>query len=86
MDDGPGGNCWPSGAYKETLGQPFPTGIIWWESSAKVNKIYEKLMTLNNQKNPVGITYATYTGGVLYEVMSETIAYTGPFEVSRTRG
>jgi hypothetical protein len=84
IDDGPGAG-FPSGAYKEVLGSPFPTGVIWWESEAKTAKIFEKLMTLNALKAPTGITYATYTGGQLYQAISERIVYTGPFEVSRTR-
>lgn len=84
IDDGPGAG-FPSGAFKEVLGRPFPTGVIWWESSAKVNKIYEKLMILNQQNSPTGITYATYTGGQLYQAVSEQIVYSGVFEVSRTR-
>jgi hypothetical protein len=84
IDEGPGAG-FPSGAYKEILGRPFPTGVVWWENDAKVNKIYEKLMVLDGSKNPTGITYATYSGGLLYEAMSEVIVYSGPFEVSRTR-
>lgn len=84
IDEGPGAG-FPSGAFKEVLGRPFPTGVIWWESSAKLAKIYEKLMVLNGQNNPTGITYATYTGGLLYQAVSEQIVYSGVFEVSRTR-
>lgn len=84
IDNGPGAG-FPSGAYKETLGFPFPTGYIWWESSAKVNKIFEKLLTLASTKVPTGITYAVYTGGVLAAAVSDKITYTGIYELSRIR-
>lgn len=81
---GPGGG-FPSGSYMETLGFPFPTGYIWWESSAKTNKIYEELYKLNSLRNATGITYAIYSGGLLYQAASDSIVYTGPWELSRTR-
>jgi hypothetical protein len=84
IDDGPG-EGFPSGSYREVLGIPFPTGIIWWESAAKAAKIYEKLMILNSFQSPTGITYATYTGGLLYEAVSEQVVYSGPYEVYRIR-
>ena len=46
IDEGPA-DGFASGAFKEVLpaGSPFPTSIIWWESTSKLQKIVEKTIT-----------------------------------------
>lgn len=86
--EGPG-DGFPSGSYRETLpaGNPFPTSTTWWESSAKTKKIFERTLILNNQKNPTTIIHQMYdTDGVsVLATATDTITYSGIFEVSRTR-
>lgn len=79
-----------TGAYKETLpsGSPFPTTIVWWESSAKLKKIVEKQISYSLGKaKPTPITYIVYsTDGVTPIVtVTDNVVYNGPFEISRTR-
>jgi len=86
--DGPG-DGFPSGSYRETLpnGNPFPTSIIWWESSAKIKKILERTLTLNNQKNATMVVWKMYdtNGTTVLATATDSITYSGIFEVSRTR-
>lgn len=80
-----------SGAYKEVLpaNNPFPTQIVWWESSAKTQKIYEKLISYSLGKSkPSPIQWKMYAedGTTLLTTVTDTIMYgTGPFELNRTR-
>jgi len=87
IDEGPA-EGFASGAYKEILptGNPFPTSIIWWESSSKLKKIVEKTITWSGA-SPTTITWKIYdTDGTtwLWEV-SDAISYSGVFETTRTR-
>lgn len=79
-----------SGAFRETLplNDPFPTSIIWWESSAKLEKIVDKTIVYDGSKRPTTITSKVYDeNGILLATVSDTITYTGtsPFETSRLR-
>lgn len=79
-----------SGAYRETLpaSDPFPTSVIWWESSAKLKKIVEKTIVYSmGLAKPSPITYRVYdTDGVTVLVTAtDTISYSGIFETSRSR-
>lgn len=91
LADGVGGPFeeFVSGAYREILPAkaPFPTSVIWWESSAKLKKIVEKTLTLNVNKTPSIIEWKAYdTDGVtVLATISDSIAYDGVFELSRTR-
>jgi hypothetical protein len=77
-----------SGAYKETLpsGNPFPTSIIWWESSSKLKKIVERLVTWTGA-SPTTDQWKIYDtdGTTVLWVVTDTISYSGPFETTRTR-
>jgi hypothetical protein len=88
IDDGPALG-FASGAFKETLpsADPFPTSEIWWESAAKTEKIVELAITRDAQKKPTTEVWQMYdTDGVtVLETVTDTIAYTGPFETTRTR-
>lgn len=88
IDDGPALG-FASGAFKETLpsADPFPTSEIWWESAAKLEKIVELTITRDAQKKPTTEVWQMYdTNGVtVLETVTDTIAYSGPFETTRTR-
>lgn len=79
---------WPSGAYREILpaASTKPTSIIWWESSGKTKKIFE----IANTYTGANLTTAVYRvfepdGVTVKATATDTIAYTGAFEINRTR-
>lgn len=91
IDEGPGDGFYAS-PYKEVLpsADPFPTQTIWWNSSAKTLKILEKNITRNSNKTPNTIAWILYDGvgnapGNKVITMTDTIAYSGVFETTRTR-
>ncbi|MGE3319989.1 MAG: hypothetical protein AB7I18_11910 [Candidatus Berkiella sp.] len=88
MNEGPA-NGFLTGAYKEILpvANPFPTSIIWWESSAKLKKIVEKTYIYNPNKTPATISWAMYAvdGITVIATVSDAITYSGVFETSRLR-
>lgn len=83
--DGPAEN-FASGAYREITGTVFPTIIVWWESSSKLKKIVERLITWTGA-NPTTSQWKVYDtdGSTVLATVTDTISYTGPFETSRTR-
>lgn len=85
IDDGPA-EGFVSGAYRETTGTAFPTAIIWWESSSKVKKIVEKLITYTGAF-PTTIEWNIYDtdGSTKLATVSDAISYSGAFETHRTR-
>jgi len=77
-----------SGAYKETLpsGSIFPTSVIWWESSSKLNKIVERNLTWSG----VNVTVDEWKGydtdgSTVLGTVSDAISYSGIVETSRIR-
>ena len=76
-----------SGAFQETLGIPFPTSVIWWESAAKLEKIVELTITRNANQTPATEEWKMYDtdGSTVLETVTDTISYSGIFESSRTR-
>lgn len=88
IDDGPGGG-FASGAYREILpsADPFPTSEIWYESSAKTQKIVELTITRNANKTPATEVWEMYDedGSTVLTTVTDTISYSGIFETSRTR-
>jgi hypothetical protein len=87
-----GGGPWEgfaSAAYYETLpaADPFPTSFIWWESSAKLKKIVEETITYNSNKTTNTDQWKVYDtdGTTVLSTITDTIAYSGVFETSRTR-
>jgi hypothetical protein len=76
-----------TGAYCETTGTIKPTAIVWWESSGKLKKIVERLITWTGV-NPTTDKWKVYDAAdgttVLWTVI-DTISYSGVFETSRTR-
>ena len=91
LADGVGGplDGFTSGAFREILpsADPFPTSIIWWESSAKAKKIVEKTITRNPNKTPSTIEWKAYdTDGItVVATVSDAITYSAVFELDRTR-
>lgn len=87
IDDGPA-EGFASGAYRETLpaGNPFPTSIIWWESSSKAQKIVELTITYSGAF-PSTEVWKVYDedGTTLLVTVTDTITYSGAFETSRAR-
>jgi hypothetical protein len=85
VDEGPA-NGFVSGAYKETIGIPFPSQEIWWESSSKLKKIVEVNIIRNSKKQPTNIQWLMYNSdGSLKNSVTDTINYNGIFEQNRTR-
>lgn len=91
IDEGPACS-FASGAYKEVLpsGSAFPTSIIWWESSSKLQKIVEKTITrtgTGSNVTPTPIEWKMYdTDGVtVLCTVTDAITYSGVFEISRAR-
>lgn len=78
-----------SGAYMELLpaADPFPTSAIWWESAAKLKKIVEQTVTYNPNKTIATEQWKAYDtdGSTVLATVTDTIAYSGVFEISRTR-
>jgi hypothetical protein len=87
IEEGPA-EGFTSGAYKETLpsGDPFPTSIIWWESSSKLKKIVERLVTWTGPL-PTTDQWKIYDtdGTTVLWIVTDTISYSGVFETTRTR-
>lgn len=85
IEDGPA-EGFATGAYKEITGTVFPTAVVWWESSSKIKKIVERLITWTgaNATTDQWKVYDTDGTTVLW-IVTDTISYSGPFETSRTR-
>ena len=88
IDDGPTLG-FPNGSYKETLpaGDPFPTLEIWWESPAKLKKIVQLEVTRSMGQLPTEETWKMFgsNGTSVIEQVTDTITYSGPFELFRSR-
>lgn len=88
IEDGPA-EGFATGAYCENLpaGDPFPTSITWWTSSAKTSMIVEELITYNANNTVDTDTWHIYDtdGTTLLGTVVDTISYSGVFETSRTR-
>jgi hypothetical protein len=87
LSNGPG-DGFDSGAYRETLpsGSPFPTSVIWWESSSKTKKIVERTITWSGA-TATSDEWKIYDtdGTTLLATVTDAISYSGVFETSRTR-
>jgi hypothetical protein len=87
VDEGPG-DGFASGAFKEIIGQPFPTSITWYTATDKTQKIVEKLITRDGSQNPVTIVWNMYDtdGTSIVHTVTDTIAFVNnSFESTRTR-
>ena len=91
LADGVGGGfeTFTSGMYREISPTgPFPTSIIWYDDSSKLQKIVAKYITYNAHYLPTQIVWQVYdTNGItILATATDTLTYTsGVFEASRTR-
>ncbi len=87
IDEGPG-NGFNSGAFKEVIGQPFPSSIIWYVDDTKAFKIIEKLISYNGNNLPQVLTWNMYdiNGISIIHTVVDTITYqNNAFESTRIR-
>jgi len=88
LADGVGGpfEAFLSGAYRQETGTVFPTAIIWYVDNTLTQKIVEKTLSYTGPF-PTTITWTVYNtdGSTVLAVATDTIVYSGPFEISRTR-
>jgi len=78
-----------TGAFQETLpsATPFPVLVTWWTDSSKTAKILEETVTYNPNSTIASDSWVVYdTDGVtLMAEITDTISYSGVFELSRVR-
>lgn len=87
IDNGPA-DGFASGAYREIVGQPFPTSVIWYESNLKLQKIVEAIYTRNGNQVVTQVVWKMYDtdGLTVLHTVTDTITYdSNIFESSRTR-
>jgi hypothetical protein len=85
IDSGPAEGF--AGAYRETTGGPFPTGVTWWTNAGKTDRIVELTITRDAGQRPTVEVWELYDadGSTVLLTATDTIAYSGGFEASRTR-
>lgn len=78
-----------SGAYREILptAGPFPTSVTWYDDNTKAKKIVEKTIVRDNFQNAISIQWRAYDtdGSTILSTVTDTISYSGPFEIDRIR-
>lgn len=76
-----------SGAYKEVIGNPFPTNIVWYTDISKSEKILEKVIVRLSNRSPKNIFWSVYADGGEYVLHTavDTIFYNTVFETARVR-
>lgn len=87
IDEGPG-DGFVSGAFKEIIGQPFPTSSTWYVNATKTQKIVEKIITYSGTVFPQTIAWNMYDVNgitVLHTVVDTIIYQDNIFESTRTR-
>lgn len=76
-------------AFREQLplADPFPTSIVWWTDATKTLKIVELLIVRNANQTPATMQWKVYAvdGVTVIRTVTDTIAYSGVFETTRTR-
>lgn len=89
IDSGPADNFEGTGSYFEVVGSLiFPDKEIWWESTAKINKIYEIEYSYTGSATfitPTPIVYRMYNSGSFIVGLKDDITYSGVFEQNRNR-
>lgn len=87
IDNGPA-EGFVTGAHRVTLpaADPLPTSITWWTSVAQTAKIVQKDLTYSGAL-PSTIQWRMYDvdGVTVLATVTDTLAYSGAFETSRTR-
>lgn len=83
IDEGPA-EGFTTGATKTVTGTVFPTQILWRRADS--TKLVEKNITWTGAK-PTTVEWKMYNaaGTTVLATITDTIAYSGPFEASRTR-
>ena len=68
-------------------GSAFPTGSVWWTDASRRQKIVERIIVRNPNRTPATVQWRTYVSGSnsIAASFTDTIVYSGVFEVSRTR-
>ncbi len=87
IDEGPG-DGFASGAFKETIGRPFPISSTWYTNSSKSKKLIEKLISYYSNNLPSIIQWKMYdTDGitVIHTVIDNITYQNNAFEYTRTR-
>lgn len=87
----PGSLCFGpivDGAVQETLpaGATFPTEVIWYRDASKTVELLRLTYTRNGQGLATEMQWQVFTlGGTLVLTVTDSITYSGAFEVSRVR-
>lgn len=86
INEGPG-DAFATAPYREQSPNPFPTSVVWYESSAKSKKIYELAITRSVEQRPTQVDYILYDTDGATELIraTDTMTYAGAFETSRER-
>ena len=88
IDEGPTVG-FASGAYREILpaGNPFHTSETWYTNSNKTDKIVELTIVRDSGQKPITEKWEIYDtdGFTVLETVIDSISYSGPFELDRTR-
>ena len=77
-----------NGAVEETLpaSATFPTSVVWYLDASKTTELLHLTYTRNGQGLATEMSWAVYNlSGLLVLTVTDTITYSGVFEVSRTR-
>jgi hypothetical protein len=80
---------WPSGMYREVIMGPVaPSAIVWWTNNSPSKlKVVEITYTRNVANCATQVQYKMYAtdGTTILSTITDTIAYSGVLETSRTR-
>jgi hypothetical protein len=76
-----------SGAHRVITGGVFPTLVTWYTATDLVDKIVDLTITYNANKTPATEQWRVYDvdGSTILVTVTDTIAYTGIAETTRTR-
>jgi hypothetical protein len=76
-----------NGAFRETVGGPFPSSVTWYDTPAKAKKLAALNITRNANQTPSTETLIAYDtdGATPVITLTDTITYSGALETSRTR-
>lgn len=85
IEEGPA-DGFVSGSHKEIVGGAFPTSIIWYDSAgAGKKKIVEKTVVYTGAFPTTEVWKMYDLDETLLVTITDTITYSGAFEVSRDR-
>jgi hypothetical protein len=86
INDGPA-EGFLSGAYREIVGAPFPSSVVWYDDVTKTKRIVSVDFARNAQNQATSTQWKIFDvdGTTLLATVTDTITYSGPWETSRTR-